>query len=99
MDRFGLNLGRTTFESRAATLVEMCRRGYAGSMVVSHDASCYIDWLDPALLPFLPRWHYLHLGHDVLPYVQARGVSAGQVETMLAEVPRRLFEAAERPGA
>src|SRR5262249_15542219 len=29
MDRFGLN-AETTFEARADTLVEMCRRGYAG---------------------------------------------------------------------
>src|ERR1017187_4899390 len=30
MDRFGINLA-TTFEARADTLVEMCRRGYPGS--------------------------------------------------------------------
>jgi phosphotriesterase-related protein len=34
MDRFGLNV-ETTFEARADTLVEMCRRGYPGSMVLS----------------------------------------------------------------
>jgi phosphotriesterase-related protein len=97
MDRFGINLG-TTFQARADTLVEMCRRGYAGSMVLSQDAACYIDWIDPAVLPFLPQWHYLHLGQEVLPYVRERGVTAGQVQTMLAGVPRRLFEAGARPG-
>jgi phosphotriesterase-related protein len=99
MDRFGINVGQATFEARAATLVEMCRRGYAASMVLSQDAACYIDWIDPAVLPFLPQWHYLHLGQEVLPYVRERGVTGEQVQTMLAEVPRRLFESAGRPGA
>ncbi|MGX1672846.1 phosphotriesterase family protein [Streptomyces sp. NPDC055400] len=48
MDRFGINL-ETTFEARAETVVEMCRRGYADRMVLSQDASCYIDWIDPAV--------------------------------------------------
>lgn len=33
MDRFGINLD-TTFEARADTVVEMCRRGYADQMVL-----------------------------------------------------------------
>jgi phosphotriesterase-related protein len=92
MDRFGINLA-TTFEARADTLVEMCRRGYPGSMVLSQDASCYIDWVDPAVLPFLPQWHYLHIGEEVLPYVRDRGVTEEQIKTMLVDGPRRFFEA------
>ncbi len=92
MDRFGINLD-TTFEARADTLVEMCRRGYADRMVLSQDASCYIDWIDPAVMAFLPQWNYLHIQDEVLPYVRERGVSDEQIETMLVDVPRRLFEA------
>ncbi|GAA2402273.1 phosphotriesterase-related protein [Streptomyces glaucosporus] len=95
MDRFGLNLG-TTFEARADTLVEMCRRGYAESMVLSHDASCYLDWIDPDVMPFLPQWHYLHIGQEVLPYVRERGVTEAEITTMLTDNPRRLFESAAR---
>ena len=95
MDRFGINLA-TTFEARADTLVEMCRRGYAGSMVLSQDASCHLDWIDPAVLPFLPQWHYLHIGAEVLPYVRERGVTDAQIETMLVEVPRRILASGER---
>jgi phosphotriesterase-related protein len=91
MDRFGINLD-TTFEARADTLAEMCRRGYAERMVLSQDAACYIDWIDPAVLPFLPQWHYLHIHDDVLPYARAHGVTDKQVETMLAANPRRFFE-------
>src|ERR1700755_1694336 len=92
MDRFGINL-EVTFEARADTLVEMCRRGYAERMVLSQDAACYIDWIDPNVLPFLPQWHYLHLGQEVLPYLRDKGVADGQISTMLRAVPRRFFEA------
>ncbi len=91
MDRFGINLG-TTFEQRADTVVELCRRGYAGRMVLSHDAACYIDWIDPAMLPLLPQWHYLHIDQDVLPYLRDHGVTDDQIETMLVANPRRYFE-------
>jgi phosphotriesterase-related protein len=93
MDRFGINLA-TTFEARAGTLIEMCRRGYADSMVLSQDASCYLDWIDPEVLSILPQWHYLHIGEEVLPYVRERGVSEKQIEAMLVDTPRRLFETA-----
>ena len=93
MDRFGLN-AETTFEARADTLVEMCRRGYAGSMVLSQDASCYLDWIDPAVRPFLAQWHYLHIGEEVLPYVRDRGVTEDDIGVMLIENPRHFFETA-----
>jgi phosphotriesterase-related protein len=91
MDRFGINLD-TTFEARADTLVEMVRRGYAERMVLSQDASCYFDWIEPDVMAFLPQWHYLHIGEEVLPYVRERGVTEEQVQTMLVDVPRRCFE-------
>ncbi|WP_017587682.1 phosphotriesterase family protein [Nocardiopsis ganjiahuensis] len=93
MDRFGLNFD-TTFEARADTLVEMCRRGYAERMVLSQDAACFNDWIDPNVMAFLPQWNYLHLGEEVLPYVQERGVTEEQVHTMLVDTPRAFFEGA-----
>src|SRR6266480_4914389 len=91
MDRFGINL-EVTFEARADTLVEMCRRGYAERMVLSQDAACYIDWIDPNVLPFLPQWHYLHIHDEVLPYAREHGVTEEQIAAMLTVNPRRLFE-------
>lgn len=91
MDRFGLNI-ETTFEKRADTLIEMCRRGYADRMVLSHDVSCYIDMIDPRLLTLMPSWNYLHIRDDVLPYVRERGVTEEQITTMLVDNPRRYFE-------
>jgi phosphotriesterase-related protein len=90
MDRFGINLA-TTFEARADTVVAMCARGFAGSMVLSHDASCYIDWIDPNLMPMLPDWHYLHLMDDVLPYLREHGVTEEHLTTMLVENPRAIL--------
>jgi phosphotriesterase-related protein len=90
-DRFGLHVG-TTFEERAGTLVEMCRRGYAERIVLSQDASCYIDWIAPDVLPLLGEWHYTHVVDDVLPWARERGVTEEQIETMLVTNPRRYFE-------
>ena len=53
-DLFGVNLD-TTFEARADTLVEMCRRGYAERMVLFHDAACDIDWMDPKVMQLMPQ--------------------------------------------
>ncbi|MCW2616038.1 MAG: putative Phosphotriesterase [Frankiales bacterium] len=90
MDRFGINLD-TTFEARADIVVELCRRGFAGSMVLSQDASCYIDWIDPSIMPFLPQWNYEHIHTEVLPYLLEHGVTQEQVDTMLVDVPRRVL--------
>ena len=91
MDRFGINLD-TTFEARADTVVEMCRRGYAESMVLSQDAACYIDWVDPFVMSMLTQWHYTHIHDEVLPYLREHGVTDEQIETMLVTTPRRYFE-------
>ena len=91
MDRFGINVA-TTFEARADTLVELCRRGLEGQLVLSQDAACYIDWLAPDAKAFLPQWHYLHLEDDVLPYLREHGVTEQQITTMLVDVPRRVLQ-------
>jgi phosphotriesterase-related protein len=90
MDRFGINLG-TTFEARADIVVELCRRGFADRMVLAHDAACYIDWADPDALAFMPQWHYLHIGQDVLPYLLDHGVTEAQITAMLVDNPRRIL--------
>lgn len=91
MDRFGIDT-TLDFQSRVGIVVEMCARGHAGSMVLSQDAACHIDWVQPDLLPFLPNWHYLHVQQDVLPALLERGVTQEQVDQMLIGNPRRFFE-------
>lgn len=91
MDRFGLDLEISSVD-RIGILVELVRRGYADRLVLSHDASCHLDWVDPALLTALPNWNYLHLHHHVLPELRARGVTDEQIRQMLVDNPRRYFE-------
>jgi phosphotriesterase-related protein len=91
MDRFGLTMGLSD-DDRMATVAEMVRRGYTDRMVLSHDASCHIDWMDRALAGALPDWHYLHLHADVLPALRERGVTDDQIDRMLVANPRRYFE-------
>lgn len=93
MDRFGVNLD-TTFEARADIVVELCRRGYAESMVLSQDASCYFDWIQQDLMAMLPQWRYTHIHEEVLPYLLEHGVTQEQIEMMLVANPRRYFEGA-----
>jgi phosphotriesterase-related protein len=97
MDRFGLNVA-TTFEARADVVVELCRRGHAAHMVLSHDSACYIDWIDPGVRPLLTQWNYLHIHDEVLPYLREHGVTEEQITTMLVDTPRRYFEPAHAAG-
>jgi phosphotriesterase-related protein len=92
MDRFGIDLF-LPFEDRVNTVTALCKQGYAGQMVLSHDASCFIDWLDPEMVKSAaPKWHFTHISDDVLPALRARGVSEAQIDQMLVENPRRIFE-------
>ena len=93
MDRFGLDF-LLSFSDRVDTVARMCERGHADKMVLSHDASCYIDWLPEEALPLVvPNWHYLHIHHDVLPALRQRGVTEEQITTMLVDNPRAIFTA------
>jgi phosphotriesterase-related protein len=91
MDRFGLDT-LLPFDLRVETVAELCRRGYAERMVLSQDASCFIDWFPVAMKEAaLPRWTFTHIHDDVLPALRARGVTEQQIATMLVENPRRYF--------
>src|SRR5712675_76755 len=92
MDRFGIDV-YLPFEDRVNTVARMCERGHADKMVLSHDASCFIDWLPEEVVPVvLPNWHYLHIHNDVIPALKDRGVTDEQLTTMLVGNPRKIFE-------
>jgi phosphotriesterase-related protein len=94
MDRFGLDLFNPTAD-RVRTIAELCDRGYADRMVLSHDASCYMDWFgpDPEAVreAVAPNWHYRHISDDVLPALRALGVTDAHIDQMLIDNPKRYF--------
>jgi phosphotriesterase-related protein len=90
MDRFGI--GRSpALAVRADVIAEMCRRGYADRIVLSHDASCFIDWY-PYDESTAGNYTYIH--DHVLPALAERGVTTGQFDAMLIANPSRYFTAA-----
>ena len=93
MDRFGVDLILPT-KQRVATIAELCRRGFARQMVLSHDACCHIDWFPgDAVRKAAPNWNFRHIPDDVVPALRAAGVSEADVATMTVGNPRRIFEA------
>jgi phosphotriesterase-related protein len=101
MDRFGLDGGRyPDFDARVDIVVRMCELGYADQMVLSHDATCWMDWAPRELFPGtrfdLPDWNPTHLHTRVVPALRARGVTDDQLTTMFRTNPRRMLGGAMR---
>ena len=92
MDRFGLDI-LLPHDERVGTVASLCERGYAERMVLAHDAACFIDWFDADLIPVMaPNWHFNHISDDVLPALLAAGVTQAQVDQMLVDNPKRIFD-------
>jgi phosphotriesterase-related protein len=95
MDRFGIDV-LLPFEDRVNTVARLCERGHAEKMVLSQDAACFNDWLPENVNMLLPRWHFLHIHNDVIPALKERGVTDAQINTMLVDNPRKIFERQDR---
>jgi phosphotriesterase-related protein len=93
MDRFGIEVF-CSFEARVTTVAELCRRGYADRMVLSHDASCGSHTVPAEVLerPEWSRWRYTHISDDVLPALREAGVSEDDLTTMLVTNPGRILD-------
>ena len=92
MDRFGLDLFLPT-DKRVATIARLCEMGYAEKMVLSHDAACYFDWAESALIQALaPKWNFNFIPDEVIPALRQAGVSDDHLRAMTVDNPRRIFE-------
>jgi phosphotriesterase-related protein len=92
MDRFGIDIILPT-DKRVAVIVKLCQMGYAERMVLSHDASVYIDsFTTDVIRQHMPNWNYFHIVDDVIPALLQAGVNQEQVDTMTRGNPRRIFE-------
>lgn len=91
MDRYGTNLGLKD-DRRNATIAELCRRGYAKQLVLSHDTNCYSDTFPWSTREQrLPNWHFTLIPTTIIPVLHERGVTEQQVFSMTHDNVRRLF--------
>jgi phosphotriesterase-related protein len=94
MDRFGLDIFNPEMD-RVKTIAMLASRGYATSMVLSHDANCFIDYFGAGYnavhAAVTPNWHYEHISDTVLPALRAVSVRQDQIDTMMIENPMRYF--------
>jgi len=93
MDRFGLDHFLPTAK-RVEVLARLCAEGYAGKMVLSHDANCWTDMLsEDDKRRTRPLWHYNHISDDILPALRAARVTGDQIQQMLVRNPQAIFAA------
>ncbi|MFC4584999.1 phosphotriesterase family protein [Sphaerisporangium corydalis] len=91
MDRFGIET-ISSFKDRVAIVAEMCARGHADRMVLSHDSYCFNDRFDAEVVRRRhPNYHLLHISRDVLPELRERGVTEDQIHRMLVVNPRTIL--------
>ena len=91
MDRFGLEHFLPTAR-RVEVIARLCAEGYAGKMVLSHDANCWTDMLsEDDKRRIRPLWHYNHLSDDILPALRAAGVTEDQIQQMLVRNPQAIL--------
>ncbi|HEY4226482.1 MAG TPA: phosphotriesterase-related protein [Pseudolysinimonas sp.] len=89
MDRFA-DYQMTSLERRLATIAELCARGYASRMVLSHDRNCGGD-----IMPedSMETWYFGHIPTVVLPGLREHGVSESDIELMMTGNPAAIFGA------
>lgn len=92
MDRFGINFTITT-EERVATIAELVRRGYVGSLALSHDCCAWSDFF-PQVADYnaaMPDHNLLHIHETVTLALLEAGVSQRDLDSMFIDNPLRLF--------
>jgi phosphotriesterase-related protein len=89
-DQFGIPF--VTNEARMEAIVELCRRGRAHQIVLSHDHNCYCDTVPQEWFENMPDWRKTFLVDEIIPALLARGVTPEQIKAMTRTNPRRIFE-------
>lgn len=94
-DRWGLGIIYPDI-LRRATLTGLLGIGFASRIVLSHD---YIpEWVKKQAdvpdfaKPLIAEWSYTHIFRNVIPQLKSAGVTDEQVNMMLVDNPRRIFE-------
>jgi phosphotriesterase-related protein len=95
-DRFGLyvpDMGLPGMDVRVRTLAQLCAEGYSDRIVLSHDVTCYGDWIPKSFAgAVLDDWVQTHVSDKVVPALLDAGVTPDQLDEMLVGNPRRILE-------
>lgn len=99
MDRFGYCAVSNSLHDRVRTIVELCDRGYAGQLVLSHDLATYLGvfgtWQDfTSSGPDDAEVDFTFIHREVVPALEAAGLDRSDVMGMLEGNPARLFAVA-----
>jgi phosphotriesterase-related protein len=89
-DRFGIEHFNPT-PDRIRTLSALIEEGYADRIHLSHDAACFYDFMVANPLFADERPDYLFISHEVLPRLEAAGVTPDAVTQMMQTNPRTFF--------
>ena len=98
IDHFGVAVfpNRTIHNTtgRVAVVARLCTAGYSDRIVLSQDAQACRDCGISTQFPegSNPGWNYTHISRAVLALLREAGVSDDQIQAMLVDNPRRLFE-------
>jgi phosphotriesterase-related protein len=89
-DRFGIE-HFNPLADRIKTLVALLAAGYGDRIHLSHDAACFCDFMvgDPAFANEKPD--YLLISKQVIPALEAEGVTQAQIDQLMVDNPRRFF--------
>ena len=91
MDRFGMEHVLPD-DRRVRTVVELLRRGYAESMVLSHDAAFFSRVTPPSWrAEHAPHWHAENISRRIVPMLLAAGATDADLHQLLVLNPARLL--------
>jgi phosphotriesterase-related protein len=90
-DTLALSDLRGNRESRLERVVELCARGHARGIVLSHDQACFRDLLPESITNAGPFPPFTELSLDFLPALRERGVTEHDIEQMVVRNPARIF--------
>ncbi len=100
-DRMGLQvlMGCPMDAARYPVLLDLIKRGRADRVMISHDY--VIRFLGrpieipETVQPLIAQWHPSNLFKTVIPRLKREGVTEQELDVILRENPRRIFEGAE----
>lgn len=82
-------------EKRIERIVELCKRGYAEHVLISHDDS---TWHDVQPQPPSPFPTYCEISLDFIPKLKEHGITDQQIVQITRGNPQRIFESNGRGG-